>query len=40
MNGQHFGFFTMEYVAGGSLDQFWRSFGQRFIPAQNSGSIF
>ena len=34
LNGQHFGFFTMEYVAGGSLDQFWRSFGQRFIPAQ------
>src|SRR4051812_25766467 len=21
------GFFTMEYIAGGSLDQFWRSFG-------------
>jgi serine/threonine protein kinase len=34
INGQRFGFFTMEYVAGGSLDQFWRSFGQRFIPAQ------
>ena len=31
---QYFGFFTMEYVAGGSLDQFWRSFGQGFIPAQ------
>ena len=34
LNSQRFGFFTMEYVAGGSLDQFWRSFGQRFIPAQ------
>jgi len=34
INGQAFGFFTMEYVAGGSLDQFWRSFGQRFIPPQ------
>src|ERR1039458_6170713 len=22
-----FGYFTMEYVAGGSLQQFWRSFG-------------
>jgi eukaryotic-like serine/threonine-protein kinase len=34
IDGQTFGFFTMEYVAGGSLDQFWRSFGQRFIPAR------
>src|SRR5208337_3143759 len=34
LNGQPFGFFTMVYVAGGSLDQFWRSFGQRFMPAQ------
>src|SRR5881398_3057007 len=24
--GQTLGFFTMEYVAGGSLDQFWRSY--------------
>ncbi len=24
----NFGFFTMEYVAGGSLDKFWRSFGR------------
>ena len=23
------GFFTMEYVAGGSLEQYWRSYGQR-----------
>ena len=27
-----FGYFTMEYVAGGSLQQFWRSFGSRFMP--------
>jgi eukaryotic-like serine/threonine-protein kinase len=26
------GFFTMEYVAGGSLDQFWRSYGSRLMP--------
>src|ERR1017187_8107492 len=32
LNGQHFGFFTMEYVAGGSLDQFWRSFGTQIVP--------
>jgi len=27
------GFFTMEYVAGGSLEQFWKSYGNQFIPA-------
>lgn len=26
------GFFTMEYVAGGSLEQFWRSHGAQFVP--------
>lgn len=26
------GFFTMEYVAGGSLEQFWQSHGDQFIP--------
>ncbi|HEY0323487.1 MAG TPA: serine/threonine-protein kinase [Pyrinomonadaceae bacterium] len=26
------GFFTMEYVAGGSLQQFWQSFGDQFVP--------
>jgi serine/threonine-protein kinase len=30
--GQSYGFFTMEYVAGGSLDQFWRSYGNQFVP--------
>jgi serine/threonine-protein kinase len=30
--GGKYGYFTMEYVAGGSLDQFWRSFGPRFMP--------
>lgn len=29
---QVFGYFTMEHVAGGSLDRFWRSFGARFVP--------
>ncbi len=27
-----FGYFTMEYVAGGSLDKFWNSFGPDLIP--------
>jgi len=30
--GRNYGFFTMEYVAGGSLDQFWRSYGNQFVP--------
>jgi serine/threonine-protein kinase len=33
------GFFTMEYVAGGSLDQFWRSFGNRMIPVETTVDI-
>lgn len=32
LQGQDYGFFTMEYVAGGSLEQFWRSFGSQFMP--------
>jgi serine/threonine-protein kinase len=28
------GFFTMEYVAGGSLEQFWRSYGVQFVPVE------
>jgi eukaryotic-like serine/threonine-protein kinase len=27
-----FGFFTMEYIAGGSLDKFWQSYANRIIP--------
>ena len=32
--GESYGYFTMEYVAGGSLQQFWRSFGARFVPVE------
>ena len=28
------GFYTMEYVAGGSLDQFWRSHGAKLVPVE------
>lgn len=34
LGGQDYGFFTMEFVAGGSLDQFWRSYGSQFMPVQ------
>lgn len=33
------GYFTMEYVAGGSLDQFWRSYGRIFIPVEETVEI-
>ncbi|NIQ14267.1 MAG: protein kinase [Candidatus Dadabacteria bacterium] len=29
-----FGFFTMEYIAGGSIDQFWRSYGNKLVPLE------
>jgi serine/threonine-protein kinase len=32
LHEQDYGFFTMEYVAGGSLEQFWRSFGTQYMP--------
>jgi serine/threonine protein kinase len=32
IESQVFGYFTMEHVAGGSLDRFWRSFGAQFVP--------
>jgi serine/threonine-protein kinase len=33
------GYFTMEYVAGGSLDTFWRSFGPKFVPIPDGVNI-
>jgi len=33
------GFFTMEYVAGGSLDKFWRSHGAQFVPVETAVEI-
>ena len=33
------GFFTMEYVPGGSLDQFWRSHGARLVPLATTVEI-
>ncbi|POZ58431.1 serine/threonine protein kinase [Dehalococcoides mccartyi] len=32
VNGQQYGYFTMEYVAGGSLDTYWRSYRSEFVP--------
>jgi len=33
------GFFTMEYVAGGNLEQFWRSHGVQFVPIETTVEI-
>ena len=33
------GFFTMEYVPGGSLEQFWRSHGVQFVPLNTTVDI-
>jgi serine/threonine-protein kinase len=33
------GFFTMEYVAGGSLEQFWRSHGNQLVPVETTVEI-
>jgi serine/threonine-protein kinase len=33
------GFFTMEYVPGGSLEQFWRSHGTQFVPVETAVEI-
>ena len=30
------GYFTMEHVAGGSLEKFWRSHGNSFVPVGTS----
>jgi eukaryotic-like serine/threonine-protein kinase len=32
-------FFTMEYVAGGTLDRFWRSHNAQFVPIEKSVDI-
>jgi serine/threonine-protein kinase len=33
------GFFTMEYVAGGSLEQFWRSYGEQLVPVETAVEV-
>ena len=33
------GFFTMEYVAGGSLEKFWQSHGAKFVPVETAVNL-
>src|SRR5438067_11331768 len=37
--GVEYGFFTMEYVAGGTLEQFWKSHGDQFVPVEKTVEI-
>ncbi len=30
------GFFTMEYVPGGTLEKFWRSYGRKLVPVETT----
>lgn len=39
VNGARHGFFTMEYVAGGSLDRFWRSYRDALMPVSEAVEI-
>lgn len=38
--GRTYGYFTMEYVAGGSLERFWQSHQNRFVPIDTVLDIF
>jgi len=37
--GGQYGFFTMEYVAGGSLDRFWRSYRDNLMPVEQAIAV-
>ena len=37
--GLAYGYFTMEYVAGGSLDTYWRSYGSALMPIAEAVEI-
>lgn len=36
VNSAVYGYFTMENVSGGTLDKFWRSHGNRFVPIETT----
>lgn len=39
IDGATRGFFTMEYVPGGTLDRYWRSYGNKLMPVEESVNI-
>lgn len=38
-SGATCGYFTMEYVPGGSLDRYWRSYREKFMPVEETVEI-
>jgi len=34
IQGRRYGYFTMNYMPGGTLETYWRSFGNRFMPVE------
>ncbi len=39
LEGRPLGFFTMEYVSGGSLHSYWRSYREKFMPVEEAMEI-
>jgi serine/threonine protein kinase len=39
ITGQQFGYFTMNYMPGGTLDRYWRSFGAKLMPVEQAVEI-
>ncbi len=39
VDGRTLGFFTMEYVSGGSLGQYWRSYREKLMPVEEAVAI-
>ena len=39
MDNRRHGYFTMEFIAGGTLENFWRSFGNRLIPVDQAVEV-
>ena len=39
IDGKVFGYFTMQNVAAGSLDEFWRSYRGRLLPVETTADL-
>lgn len=39
IDGSTYGFFTMEYVPGGTLDRYWQSYQNRIMPIEDAVAI-
>lgn len=39
INGATYGFFTMEYIPGGTLDRYWQSYQNKLMPVEDAVTI-